>query len=130
MRGTNEKNRSRQRSKLIFSRLSPAPPQNRPIVSRESLSRQSANRFADFSSLEYRRRGGNRGNARGPYAFNRIVNSFLFSVHAEQLENCMQMQKYSGERPGRDFLSIRDIPFHCLPFSLPIFHSRRSSLIL
>lgn len=34
---------------------------------------------------------------RGAYAFNRIVNPFLSSVRAEQLENCMQMQKYSGE---------------------------------
>lgn len=34
---------------------------------------------------------------RRAYAFNRIVNPFLSSVRAEQLENCMQMQKYSGE---------------------------------
>lgn len=55
----------------------------------------------------------NKPEYRGAYAFNRIVNPFLSSVRAEQLENCMQMQKYSDEsaRAPRDFLSIPDERF-------------------
>lgn len=57
-----------------------------PMVFREPFARQSSNRFAEPAGI-----------SRGAYAFNRIVNPFLSSVRAEQLENCMQMQKYSGE---------------------------------
>lgn len=61
---------------------------------------------------------------RGAYAFNRIVNPFLSSVRAEQLENCMQMQKYSGEcARARTVISYR---FSTSAF-LPLFLSYSSS---
>lgn len=63
---------------------------------------------------------------RGAYAFNRIVNPFLSSVRAEQLENCMQMQKYSGESARAPWFLIdsrRTLFLSCL-FCSPIL--RRS----
>lgn len=61
---------------------------------------------------------------RGAYAFNRIVNPFLSSVRAEQLENCMQMQKYSGESPcARAVISYR-FPTSALAPLLP-YHPLR-----